>query len=108
MSNVEHPENNIFQLTRRGCVPTGGGPLRYEHGPYVIDEDHSFVECKTCKEKLNPIAVLAHYAKRENKIAWRFSELKQELEKLKFKAKSQNRVRCEHCQKLTRIRKESM
>lgn len=96
---------NILQLTRRGCRPTKG-PMKFDHGPYIIDEDLDVVECKTCGEKMNPVAVLKHYAQRENSIVRRFEALKDHVEKAKFKALSQNRVRCEHCAKLTKIRKD--
>lgn len=97
---------NILQLNRKGCRPSKGGPLKFEHGPYIIDEDLSEIECGTCKEKLNPVMVLRHYAHRENAIQRRFLELREQIEKAKFKAMSQNRLRCEHCAKLTRIRKD--
>src|SRR5690348_16087090 len=96
---------NIFQLKRKGCRSHDGKTWKTDHGPYLLDPDSTEVECGTCKAKLNPMAVLVEYANKENRIAYRFEELKREIEKARFKAERQNRVRCEHCAKLTRIRK---
>jgi hypothetical protein len=98
---------NIFKIKSRVCrKPDGDGrEWKMDHGPYILDEDGTTVECGTCGDKLNPMAVLVAYARHENRLAHRFEELKQTIEKTKFKAERQNRVRCEHCAKLTRIRK---
>jgi hypothetical protein len=97
---------NIFQLKRRPCK-SGSTGYKYEHGPFILDEELATVECGTCKEKLNPIQVLVAYARQESRIGARFEEAKLAVEKAQFKAERQNRVRCEHCDKLTRIRKQN-
>jgi ribosomal protein S27E len=96
---------NIFQIRPRSCRKPDGSQWKTEHGPFILDEDGTTVECGTCGDKLNPMSVLVAYARRENGIAMRFESLKLEVEKAQFKAERQNRVRCEHCSKLTRIRK---
>lgn len=95
---------NIFQMKRKPCQ-SGTSGYKFEHGPFVLDEHLALVECGTCKAQLNPMQVLIAYAWQESRIGHRFADLKLEVEKAKFKAERQNRVRCEHCQKLTRIRK---
>lgn len=96
---------NVFQIQHQGCRKHDGTSWKLDHGPYVLDEDLMEVTCGTCKERLNPMRVLLAYAYKENSIHRRFMEMQQAIEKTKFKAERQNRVRCEHCQKLTRIRK---
>lgn len=104
MSELVLP-GKIFELKRRSCRAKLDDGWKFDHGPYLIDEDLAYVECGTCGEKMNPIAVLKAYATHENTIRNKFFGLKAVLEKAKFKAERQNRVRCEHCEKLTRIRK---
>lgn len=93
---------NIFHLKRKPCQ-SGTTGYKYEHGPFLVDEELATVECGTCKEKLNPIHVLVAYARQESRIGYRFEEAKLAVQKAQFKAQRQNRVRCEHCEKLTRI-----
>lgn len=96
---------NVFRLYRKACRKPDGSSWQGEHGPYIVSEDAAEVECGNCGEKLSPMSVLIAYARKENRIADRFRHLQQEVEKAEFKAERQNRVRCEHCEKLTRIRK---
>lgn len=93
---------NIFQLKRRPCR-SGTSGFKYEHGPFLLDEELATVECGTCHEKLNPVQVLIAYARNESRIGARFQAAKLAVEKALFKAERQNRVRCEHCDRLTRI-----
>lgn len=98
---------NLFVMKRHVCRKPGDklGPSRFNHQPYEIDEELDTVQCGTCGEKLNPVQVLKSLYQHENRLEWRWQELKQAIEKLKFKFARQNRVRCEHCQKLTKIAK---
>jgi len=98
---------NIFQLRRRPCR-SGTDGYKYAHGPFIVDEELATVECGTCRAQLDPIQILTAYARKEARIADRFTRLEQSIEKISFKAERQNRVRCEHCQKLTRIKKEGV
>jgi hypothetical protein len=95
---------NVFLIRRKPCQ-SGATGYKYQHGPFILDEALATVECGTCKEKLDPVQVLLAYARSESRICDRFAGLKIEIEKARFKAERQNRVRCEHCAKLTRIRK---
>lgn len=96
---------NVFQLRTKSCRKLDGTRWQVEHGPFLVDERLAEVECGNCGEKLSPMAVLVALSGHENRIAARFKQLKVECEKARFKAERQNRVRCEHCSRLTRIRK---
>lgn len=96
---------NIFQLRHQRCIRGDGTNWQSEHGPFVLDEKLTEVTCGNCDAKLSPMAVLIAYARKENAIHRKFESLQLEIKKAQFKAERQNRVRCEHCAKLTRIRK---
>lgn len=104
--SIEKIGQNLFQIKSGFCrTRDGSGSLRFTHQPIIISEDLATVECGTCKEKLDPTQVLISYARHESQLSYRYNTLKIEIEKLKFQQERQNRVRCEHCQKLTRIKK---
>lgn len=106
MKNVEKLGPNLFRIERKHCRrPDGKGGFRMDHGPILVDTDLATAECGTCGEKLNPMSLLKMYAQHESRLAMRFDELRLHIEKLKFQSERQNRVRCEHCGKLTRIKK---
>lgn len=94
--------DNVFRIQHKACR-SKEGRWQMEHGPFLLDEELMEVECGNCGERMNPMTVLIAFARSENKIGARFQHLQLECEKAKLKAERQNRVRCEHCTKLTRI-----
>jgi len=71
------------------------------HKNILIDESLNEVQCKNCKEKLNPIWVLARFAKEGNRYEMAFSRIKKTLEK----ADKKNMCKCQHCKKMTLIQR---
>lgn len=63
------------------------------HNRILIDEQLAEVECKDCKAKLNPVAVLARLANRDDRLVQERVALKQQVEKLKDRL----RFKCGAC-----------
>jgi hypothetical protein len=104
---TEHPlGDNLFIIRRHSCrKPDGTGGFRMHHAPIIVDEELAHVECGTCLEKLNPIQVILNYAQHEAGLVSRWHHIKDAIAKQEFQIARKNRVRCEHCSKLTRIKK---
>lgn len=75
------------------------------HGPFVLDEESRTVTCKTCEKKMDPFHVLEIFCKEESWVRVRYSDNKRALDKLKAEYETKNKVKCEHCLKLTRFKK---
>ena len=71
------------------------------HGPYLIDEQLSTVECEGCGEKLNPMFVLMRLAGKET--TWHTYEQRYNEDMARLQERS--RTKCEHCKEMTRISK---
>lgn len=70
--------------------------FKCKHNHIVVDEKLFEVECDDCGEKLNPIWVLAKFAKQDESLTWRRDALKKEIEayedRLRFKCGSCGQV----------------
>ncbi len=78
------------QLDRRRCG----------HSVIIVDEYKSEVECESCGEKLNPIAILLRIASEES--IWKVKI--QGIKAMEKRLEERRRVKCEFCHKLTKIR----
>lgn len=96
--DLELKGSNLFRIHRGRCKSG-----KADHYPIIIDEKKSHVTCGTCEEQLDPVQVLLTYAHGESRLVWRYSELKSLIDKQKFQIERKNRVRCEHCAKLTKV-----
>lgn len=70
------------------------------HGPFQYDDDLTYVECRTCGEKINPMKVIGIMCRQESKyrqLAKTYSQMRKDLN-------ARKRVKCEHCRKFTRIK----
>ena len=82
----------LISLDRQRCK-------NLDHGPFLIDESASEVECKTCGHRMNPMYALTLMARNDRRWKWRNDELK----RIADKATEKNKTKCEHCSKMTRI-----
>ena len=73
--------------------------VQCKHLQVEVDEQLAEVVCTACGEKLNPIQVLARYAREESILYRRIEELKQTRETLE----KRSRCKCDHCGRMTRI-----
>lgn len=74
-------------------------PGRCLHNHIEVDEELGTVLCTDCGEKLNPVAVLARFAKEETRWEQRREAAKAEQAKLDLRS----RTKCQHCGQMTRI-----
>ena len=77
-----------------------GKPKACYHESFVVDQEKDTVECAACGERLNPMWVLSHLATRDRNFADRQKRANEAMNRLK----ERSRTKCEHCQKMTRIR----
>jgi hypothetical protein len=70
------------------------------HKRFTIDEKLALVECSDCKERLDPIYALKTLAQQEG----RYHELHTRYADQMKRLGERSRTKCEHCQKMTRIR----
>lgn len=99
---------NVFFIHRKGCKkPDAQGRWRFEHGPFALDEQLSTVECRTCGERLTPMAVLLILANKESRARAMYESWEIKIRKIAFQAMRKNRVKCSHCGKLTCVTKET-
>lgn len=94
MIKIPSHKDNILQFVRgyKKCTHTGR---------YIVDPDLAYVTCAGCGAELNPMFVLRELANNEH-------ILNKETRSLKIQAKEagkMNRCKCEHCEKMTRIKK---
>lgn len=75
-------------------------PGKCQHRQMIVDEELATVECKTCGEKLNSVAMLARFAREESLWQRRGEELK----KLHAALDAKVRCKCQHCGQMTRVR----
>ena len=103
MDQTNHPLGSVcvFDLKKARCKEKFGG----HRGPYEIDEWRSCVVCKNCGVEISAIKLLLHFATGEKRLVQSLAELydrKSHLEKL---TRTQNKTKCEHCERTTRIDK---
>lgn len=75
------------------------GKCWHDKGPFLVDLTLATVECASCKEKLNPMWVLDHLARKETH--WHAMRARYAQEMARLAARSS--TKCQHCKKLTRI-----
>jgi hypothetical protein len=105
--------DNIKQFPIRPKKP-GGKTLKIlepwdskgcKHEPdgntYLVDQALSIVECGKCKAKLDPMWVMLQLANKESH--WYYNWERYSKERRKYEDRS--RTTCEHCGKMTKIRR---
>jgi len=69
------------------------------HLNILVDPALTYVECRACGEKLNPVWVLERMIKEASQWKYRLEEYRKIVEKLEQK----KRTKCNHCGKLTTV-----
>lgn len=69
------------------------------HVKISVDENLLVVTCKTCGEKLNPIAILARFASEETQWGHRLKE----IQKYTAKYRKKEKTKCQHCGRFTSV-----
>lgn len=69
------------------------------HRRFTVDERLGQVECRDCKEKLNPMFALLSLCRQEGRYWELHARYQDELARLAARSKT----KCEHCDKMTRI-----
>ena len=70
-----------------------------QHHELIVDEQYALLECGTCKAQLNPIDVLARFAREEVRLYQRVDEVNALLHRLA----QRKQTTCQHCGKITKI-----
>lgn len=70
-----------------------------QHPSFVVDEALAEVECAVCKEKLNPVWVLARLASKDRRMHEASIRYREEMARLA----ERERTKCQHCGQITRI-----
>lgn len=96
--NSDIPETNIISLSKkrieyRGC----------KHHSMIIDPELDTVSCKDCKEKLNPMAVLARFAGEEKTFRAELIYKTRRLDTIAKKLDEKRRTKCHHCGSMTPV-----
>ena len=89
-------DSKVISLSRAKIKRNG---VSCQHVNIVIDEELAEVECAECGERMNPVFVLARFAKQESVWGNRLIALRAEQEALKERC----RFKCQHCGKYTNI-----
>jgi len=90
-----------YRLTDNGRVLSEERSYKCMHRRFTIDDRLGHVECRDCKEKLNPMHALTMLARQETQYHELHERYQDELKRLAERSKT----KCEHCQKMTRISK---
>jgi hypothetical protein len=69
------------------------------HRRFTVDDKLQEVECRDCKEKLNPMFALIQLSRQETRYHELHARYHDELARLA----ARERTKCEHCAKMTRI-----
>jgi hypothetical protein len=69
------------------------------HRRFTIDDKLQQVECRDCKEKLNPMFALVQLARQETRFHDLHARYHDELARLA----ARERTKCQHCNQMTRI-----
>jgi len=85
--------SNVLNIKKAFCK------RRLSHGPYLIDPNGHYIECKSCGIAMNPMAVLCEISKKESSLRNRFDYLSKQIEALE----GRTRTKCHHCKKMTDI-----
>lgn len=98
---------NVHQLKpKRRARTEPKGPLTVVHGygkcrhlHVEVDGKLAQVECRDCKERLDPMQVLIWLAHEDDRLMNRWAHLSAALEAMQAKV----RCKCQHCGRLTQI-----
>jgi len=72
---------------------------RCRHTQIIVDPIKAEVECATCGEKLNAIAVLVRFAQEES----RYARILASMRETKKALEEKQRTKCKHCGKITDV-----
>jgi len=92
--------NNIIPIFERRYVKCGDKHVIGHLGPFEIDASAASVTCGHCKKELNPYWVLEEMSRAEH----RFKRLIADYKRMKAEAEEKLRTKCEHCNKMTKVR----
>ncbi|MDI7224050.1 hypothetical protein [Leptospira santarosai] len=100
-------ENKIIQFNELGTwsVKKSNKRSKCNHDSAYIVEGSPYLQCQTCEEDLDPIWFMTRIAKEEQVKEWRKDRLTDIVNDLNLKIENQNKLKCEHCGKFTRILK---
>ena len=87
------------EMDRNLVRPWEVGKRECHHQRFIIDDKKAEVECADCKEKLNPMWVLAYLCNRES--LWQDARKRYADEMARLDERSS--TKCQYCQKMTRI-----
>ncbi|EMO53933.1 hypothetical protein [Leptospira noguchii] len=73
------------------------------HDSAYIVEGSPYLECQTCEEDLDPIWFMTRLVNQEQVKEWRAKRLTDIINDLNQKFENQNKLKCEHCGKFTKI-----
>lgn len=73
---------------------------KFRHNSVIVDEELAMVECGDCGAQLNPIWILARYAREESRLLQLQDSTRIQSEKLAQK----QRCKCQHCGRMTPVR----
>ncbi|MDI7200110.1 hypothetical protein [Leptospira santarosai] len=104
---MNEEENKIIQFKELGTWSVKKSNKRSEckHDSAYIVEGSPYLQCQTCEEDLDPIWFMTRLAKEELVKEWRKDRLTNIINDLNQKIENQNKLKCEHCGKFTRILK---
>ena len=108
MSNIiklpvpfKSPDKNIFSIVKEKKCD------HFLHG-FAIDDEKKTVECRACGAEMSPMSVLLQYAKLEERLNEKVKYCNRRLDVIKKankKLDERYRTKCNHCGKLTNIRR---
>ena len=88
-------------LVRRLEMPAGLGECLHTFVTYIVNDAEADVECGRCGTRLNPMWVLAQIAIHDR----RHHEAQKAAKAMSARLEEKRRCKCEHCGKMTRIRR---
>lgn len=97
MTDLTDKKDNIITLS---IARAAYDKKKCKHLHFLIDEEHQEVTCGDCEMKLNPMWVLTQLARSETRFVRENQIRKETIAKLEAK----RRTKCQHCQKMTRVR----
>ncbi len=100
MKPYKLPENtaDVISLSKKRFELKG-----CQHKKILIDRDLSFVKCRECNEKLNPVMVLARFAEEENNLLHQLRNDAVKFNNISQKLDEKQRTKCDHCGRITRV-----
>ncbi|MBW9231027.1 hypothetical protein [Leptospira santarosai] len=105
---MNEDENKIIQFAELGTwsVKKSNQKPKCNHDSVYVVEGSPYLQCQTCEEDLDPIWFMTRLVKEEQIKEWRLDRLTNIINDLIQKIENQNKLKCEHCGKFTRILKD--